>query len=366
MTLLKYELKIIDKYILKEVLSSFMFGSFTFLSIFLVDILMELIDYIISKGIPVETTIRLFLYALPAVLVLVIPMALLFSVLIALSRLTSDNEIIAMKAGGIHFYRIVVSLIWVGLIMSALTVLLNEVLVPNSNFLRRELYRKVILKRPLPKIAENVFFEGGKNRMFYVRKYDKDTDRMNNITVFEHAGRNRYPNIIEASYGNWENYSWCFYNGVIREFTPAGIEQYFGRYKKMVMPTDSSPDGDSGSYTTPREMSFRQLSQKIEENRRAGIDVINMQIELWNKTAIPFASCIFVLIGAPLAVTSRRSSGGSVGMGVSIIIIFVYYIIMSAGRALGEGKMLNPMLAAWLPNIVMGGVGIILTYVRRK
>jgi len=363
---LVFELKIIDRYILREVISSFLFGAFTFLSIFLVDILMELIDYIISKGIPVDTTIKLFLYALPAVLVLVIPMALLFSVLIALSRLTSDNEIIAMKAGGIHFYRIVVSLIWVSLIMTGLTILLNEVLVPNSNFLRRELYRKVILKRPLPKIAENVFFEGGKNRMFYVRKYEKSTDRMKNITVFEQAGRNKYPNIIEATYGNWENYSWCFYNGVIREFTSSGLEKYFGRYKKMVMPTDTSYEGDSGSYTTPREMSFRQLLQKIDENRRAGIDVINMQIELWNKTAIPFASCIFVLIGAPLAVTSKRSSGGSVGMGISIIIIFVYYIIMSAGRALGEGRMMNPFLAAWLPNIIMGALGMLLIYVRRK
>ena len=361
-----FELKIIDRYILREVIGSFLFGAFTFLSIFLVDILMELIDYIISKGIPVDTTVKLFLYALPAVLVLVIPMALLFSVLIALSRLTSDNEIIAMKAGGIHFYRIVVSLIWVSLLMTGLTIVLNEVLVPNSTFLRRELYRKVILKRPLPKIAENVFFEGGKNRMFYVRKYEKSTDRMKNITVFEQTGRNKYPNIIEATYGNWENYSWCFYNGVIREFTGSGLEKYFGRYKKMVMPTDTSTEGDSGSYTTPREMSFRQLLQKIDENRRAGIDVINMQIELWNKTAIPFASCIFVLIGAPLAVTSKRSSGGSVGMGISIIIIFVYYIIMSAGRALGEGRMLNPILSAWLPNIIMGILGMFLIYIRRK
>ncbi len=351
---------------MREVISSFFFGAFTFLSIFLVDILMELIDYIISKGIPVDTTIKLFLYALPAVLVLVIPMALLFSVLLALSRLTSDNEIIAMKAGGIHFYRIVVSLIWVGLIMTVLTIGLNEILVPNSNLLRRELYRKVVLKRPLPKIAENVFFEGGKNRMFYVRKYEKSTDTLRNITVFEHAGRNKYPNIIEATYGNWENYSWCFYNGVIREFTNSGLEKYFGRYKKMVMPTDTSYEGDSGSYTTPREMSFRQLMQKIDENKRAGIDVINMQIELWNKTALPFASCIFVLIGAPLAVTSKRSSGGSVGMGISIIIIFVYYIIMSAGRALGEGHMLNPILAAWLPNMVMGALGMLLIYIRRK
>ena len=359
------KLKIIDKYILKEVGSSFFFGTFTFLSIFVVDILMELIDYVISKGIPVDTTVKLFLYALPMVLVLVIPMALLFSVLIALSRMQSDNEIIAMKASGIHFYRIVISLVWVGLFMTALTVFLNEVLVPNSLYLRRELFRKVVLKRPLPKIAENVFFEGGKNRMFYVRKYDKKEDKMRNITVFELAGRNKYPNIIEASYGNWENYNWCFYNGVLREFDSKGEEKHFGHYKKMVMPTDTSQDGFSSTYTTPREMSFAKLREKIKESQAAGIDTTNMLIELWNKTALPFASCVFILIGAPLAVTSKRS-GGSIGMGVSIIIIFVYYIIMSSGRALGEAQLLHPAAAAWLPNIVMAFVRMILIYMRRK
>lgn len=361
-----FKLKIIDKYILKEVGSSFFFGTFTFLSIFLVDILMELIDYIISKGIPVETTIRLFLYALPGVLVLVIPMALLFSVLIALGRMQSDNEIIAMKAGGIHFYRIVVSIISVGFIMTMVTLFINEVLVPNSMYLRRELYRKVILKRPLPKIAENVFFEGGKNRMFYVRKYDKLNDKMCNITVFEQTSRNRYPNIIEATYGNWENYNWCFYDGVIREFTSMGDEKHFGHYKKMVMPTDTGQDGISSSYVTPREMNFSDLSKKIKENRAAGIDTTNMMIELWNKTSLPFASCVFVLIGAPLAVASSKRSGGSIGMGVSIIIIFVYYIIMSTGRALGEANIVWPSVAAWFPNVIIGIVGIILTYIGRK
>jgi lipopolysaccharide export system permease protein len=90
-----------------------------------------------------------------------------------------------------------------------------------------------------------------------------------------------------------------------------------------------------------------------------------MLIELWNKTALPFASCVFILIGAPLAVTSKRS-GGSLGMGVSIIIIFIYYIILSSGRALGEAQLLSPAAAAWLPIIVMAFVGMILIYMRRK
>ena len=132
-------MKILDKYILKEVLSSFFFGVTAFLAIFMVDILMELIDYIISKGIPAEKVLRLFLYALPAVLVLVIPMALLFSVLIGLGRLAGDNEIIAIKAGGIHFYRLVASLVIVGGFLTLSSMFINEFKVPTANSLRKKI-----------------------------------------------------------------------------------------------------------------------------------------------------------------------------------------------------------------------------------
>jgi lipopolysaccharide export system permease protein len=88
-------------------------------------------------------------------------------------------------------------------------------------------------------------------------------------------------------------------------------------------------------------------------------------VELWSKISLPFACLIFVLIGAPLAVTPSRS-GKSIGMGLSIVIIFVYYIIMAMGRALGEGGKLTPLLGAWLPNIVIGSIGLFLIWLKRK
>ncbi len=358
-------LTILDRYILREVAGSFFFGTVAFLAIFLVDILMELIDYIISKGVPAEKVVRLFLYSLPAVLVLVIPMALLFSVLIGLGRLSSDNEITAMKAGGIHFYRICASLLVVGVLLTAFTFLVNEVAVPRANFLRREIYRSVVLARPLPKVAENVFFEGGKNRMFYVRRYDPERGAMKFVTVFE-SNYKRYPNIIDAREGAFENQKWVFKKGKLRNFRQFGDEAYAVDFERMIVPSDATyGDAYSDDSRTPREMSWRELRAKIATLAASGVDVRSLLMELWSKTSLPFASCVFVLIGAPLAVTPSRS-GKSIGMGLSIIIIFGYYIIMSAGRALGEGGMLPPAVGAWLQNLIVAGVGLILIYIRRK
>lgn len=356
---------ILDRYILREVASSFFFGTVAFLAIFLVDILMELIDYIISKGIPAEKVVRLFLYSLPAVLVLVIPMALLFSVLIGLGRLSGDNEITAMKAGGIHFYRICASLLIAGTALSLFTVFVNEFVVPRANFLRREIYRSVVLTRPLPKVAENVFFEGGKNRTFYVRRYDSERGVMKNVTVFESVYR-KFPRIIDAREGEYEGTKWIFRDGKLRTFRDFGDEQQATDFAVMTIPTDASyGDGYSDDSRTPREMSFRDLKKRIATLAASGVDVKSLLMELWSKTSLPFASFIFVLIGAPLAVTPSRS-GKSIGMGLSIIIIFGYYIIMSAGRALGEGGLLPPAVGAWLQNLIIGLVGLALIYYRRK
>lgn len=358
-------LTILDRYILREVSGSFFFGTVAFLAIFMVDILMELIDYIISKGVPAEKVVRLFLYSLPAVIVLVIPMALLFSVLIGLGRLSSDNEITAMKAGGIHFYRMAASLVILGLFLTAFTLFINEVLVPRANFLRREIYRTVVLQRPLPKVAENVFFEGGKNRTFYVRRYDPKRGAMKFITVYE-SNYKKFPNIIDAREGRFEKSKWIFNEGKLRSFRLFGDESHACDFATMTIPTDATYGDDyNDDSKSPREMTFKQLWDKIALLTKSGIDVKALLLELWMKTSLPFASCIFVLIGAPLAVTPSRS-GKSIGMGLSIIIIFGYYIIMSAGRALGEGGMLPPFLGAWLQNVVIGAIGAILIYMRRK
>lgn len=358
-------LTIMDRYILREVSGSFFFGVAAFLAIFMVDILMELIDLIISKGVAAEKVLRLFLYALPAVLVLVIPMALLFSVLIGLGRLASDNEIVAMKAGGIQFSRIVMSLVIAGVLLTGISLFINEFMVPTANSLRKQIYREVVLAKPLPKIAENVFFNGGKNRTFFIRRYDPASGDMKHITLYETDYR-RYPDIIDARTGSFVGSRWVFRDGILRRYGEFGDEQYAIHFASMSFPSDHQYQ--EGNYTdslSPREMSFRQLKRKIDDIRGHNVKVDNLLIELWSKTSLPFACLIFVLIGAPLAVTPSRS-GKSIGMGLSIVIIFVYYIIMAMGRALGEGGKLPALVGAWLPNLVIGVIGIVLIWLKRK
>ncbi len=354
-------MRIIDKYILKQIIGAFFFGLFTFLIIFLVDLLMELVELIINKGVPLGDVAQLFLYALPTIVILVIPMALLFSVLIVFGKLSSSNEIMAMQAGGIGFMRIVVPVIGVGLVISMTTFALNERLVPIANEKRHEIFRKITFKRPLPRISENVFFEGGENHSLYVHKFSQDTGLLHKVIMFEFTPKS-FPRITVAERSEWLERAWRFFDGLVYEFTPEGTERNEMKFTKLRFPVKTTyGDYKKHRYKRPRDMSMNELSERIDQHKQNSIPYRDLEIEYFMKTSLPFASFFFVLIGAPLATRTRRG-GRSIGMGLSIIIIFLYYLIMSAGKALGSGGVISPIVAVWLQNVIIGLIGGVLLY----
>ena len=132
-SLRKFSLKTIDKYVLSELLEPFLFGMAFFVAIWLIDLMMELINLVFAKGVPLTVVALFFIYNLPPTLVISFPMATLLSNLVSFGRMSSDSEVTALKAGGYSFSRIVRPAILSGLFITFLTFLFNERLVPVAN-----------------------------------------------------------------------------------------------------------------------------------------------------------------------------------------------------------------------------------------
>lgn len=315
---------------------------------------MELIESIVSKGVSPVDVAKLFLYSLPALLVLVLPMGVLLAALIVLSRMSADSEVTALRAGGIGFMRLVTPLVIVGIVASAFSLFINEKLVPLANRRRLELQRTIMMKKPVPKIIERDFFQVSNERVLYVDRQNSDGS-LEGVMMLEFA-RDSWPHMVRAKSGYWDGRAWHFGDGVIHEIDENGrahMDILFAQMEREVETTYGSvSSGDKG----PREMSFNELRNKIAELRASALDTRSYEYELCQKTSLPFASLIFILIGAPLATKPARS-GVSIGMGMSILIIFMYYVLMSLGRALALSGFIGPMTAAWLQNIIIGGIG---------
>lgn len=359
-------IKTVDKYILKELLEPFLFGMAFFVAIWLIDLMMELINLIFAKGVPASVVFLFFVYSLPPTLVISFPMALLLSNLVAFGRMSSDSEVTALKAGGYSFGRIVMPAIIAGIFITGLTFLFNEKLVPVANEKFTRLFRReVTLKRPLPKIAENRFFEAGPGRKFFVRKFNPETKDMLGVVMYEGQARG-FPRVIEAERARIEGGVCYFWDGRVSDIHMSGEDRNYTYFDSMEYPIDThyvNPDHVPDSKNS-RTMNLQELYAFIKDAEKKGLaETIITQhwIEFWSKTSIPFASLIFVMLGAPLGSQTTRSGTG-IGIGMSVVIIFIYYVLFAAGKAFAKGAFLPPFIGVWLPNFLIGGIGLWLIF----
>ncbi|MGM9572149.1 MAG: LPS export ABC transporter permease LptG [bacterium] len=360
-------MKILDRYILREMLGPFIFGVVAFSSIFIgSDVLFKLARFYIRDGVPINILVRLFFLSIPEIVVLTFPMSMLLSSLLGFGRLSGNSEVVAMKAGGISFLRMVVPVLLLAFVVSGLTFLLNEEIVPLAQERYQNILAVEVQKEQKPKNQENIVIrnmEDGKLRsLFYAQSYDSEKEVMNRVTVQEFSDIGKANKMITAEKGIWRDNSWTFLDGAMYVLNEQGNVEYDMKFKEEKLNLAVKPKEILGQQKDPDEMSAKELIQRIAVLKMQKVDSRVYEVNLHRHFSIPFACFVFTLIGAPLGLKPNRS-GSSVGLGLSIIIIFIYYVVMMVSGALGEGGALLPWLSAWLPNIFLGLSGI---YLMRK
>lgn len=357
-------MRILDRYVLKEMVMPMLFGICAFTSLFIGTDLLRVVTIAMDVGAPLSKVGKLVLLQMPQVIVWTFPMAVLLSVLLALSRLSSTSEIVAMRTGGLSFYRIVAPVLIVGIVMTGLTLFINESVVPKAN-LAYKVTMAEMRGQTLPRITRNVILKRYKGNLLewflYAARFDSQLQTMEDVTMVT-LDKSRPQETTYAPKIVWDDSGWFMENGVTHFYDEAG-ETVTMRFAGGRQPVDigQKPRDIIASQKAPDEMNIKELSRHMEILRSQGKDITKLEVEWHLKWAIPVASTVFALVGAPLGLQSHRSAS-SVGFGLSIIVIFIYYLIMTAGSAIAQGGYLHPALGAWLQNIIMAVVGILLMY----
>ena len=353
-------LKILDRYIIKEVMSFVALAVAALTIMLIVRTLFELTDMLINKKVALLYVVQLLFYRLPAFLVLTFPMSLLASSELAIGRLSTDGEITAMRAAGISLRRIVIPFIIAALVISILSFLINDYIVPEANHISQNIIREIVLKKGPSYIRRNVFFRDAENRYFYVNRFDEKNMVMQDIMIYE-LNRENFSRTITAKKGMWVTDTWKLENGTIYNYDEKGKITYEMSFATMDIIVKEDLEKFFKNQRTPQEMSSKELKQQINILQQAGADTKNLEVDLHMKYSIPFTGLIFVLLGVPLGLQVKRG-GKATGIIISIVLVLVYYILLSTTRSFGRGGMLTPVLAAWLPNIIFAILGIIITF----
>lgn len=358
-------MRILDKYILKEMLGPFLFGVAAFSSLFIgTNILFTLTKYITQQGAATITIAKLFFYSLPRVIVVTFPMAMLLASLLAFSRLSGNSEITAMRSGGQSFYRLAVPVFIAAFIVSAVAVVFNETVVPASHSAYTQIVRYEIEKNTQSVEQKNIVIkeikQGEMERLTYAQNFIQDANIMNKVAVQEFQ-EGQLVRVQNAEKAVWENGHWKMYDGTITNLTTEGKVERTVNFTEEILPVEKNPESIAREQKDENDMTMRELRQHIAVLKREYVSAEFYEVELYQRVAIPMASFVFAMIGTPLGLAPHRSSS-SIGLGLSIIIIFIYYILLTITTALGQGGAVPPLLAAWMPNIIGVIAGIYLVY----
>ncbi len=358
-----YSTKILDRYLLKQIIEMFLMGVFVFTTIiFASDTFITLIKQIAKFGIPFKVAFIMILLNLPAVIVMTIPMGVLLSTVMTLNRLSLSSEITVMRACGISLNRIAKPVFCFAIVMALFSFVINETVVPIMTQQSQKLASWALMQKNIPDGKQNFVFKetndnGLLKRLFYVSLCDKKT--LYNVTVLDNS-KDGTIQVLQARQGKTSPQGWQFDKGAAYTIADDGqvLNTTLFETSTVQFGLDLSKELNK---KTAKEKNFLSLAKYLATTNLEPMQRQSYTIELFDKIALPITTIVFVLIGVPLAITPPRVRYNR-GFLFSILIIFAYYVVRALSISFGTAGSMNAFLAAWLPNIILTVWGVCLYY----
>ena len=360
--------KTIYIYLSKEILGPFLIGLLIFSVVFMMGKTLYLTDLLVNKGVSLFDIGKLLIYFFPSSLFLIIPIALLLGVLVAFARLSSDNEIAAIKASGISLYQLTPPVLFLSIGAYLLTTFLVIYALPWGNRGLINTLFDIAKTKAYTALKERTFNDSFDGVVIYVDKIPPRGNTLGKIFIhLEGKKGDEATRTILAKEGyvvTDPNSQEIVLNltGVTGDQVVEGSNSY-GRIESEVLIQRLTFGGNLSRVRKFRarrwEMSIGELKKKIKFKKKHGEDCTKYLLDLYMKFSIPFSCIVFGLIGIPLGVQPRRS-GKSYGFILGIFVVLSYYILLTSAEILANKGTLPPVLTSWIPNIVLMGLGIYL------
>lgn len=431
-------MRILTRYILRAHTGPFLFALTALTSILLINVIARQLENLAGKGLPTSVFVNVFLFSLPHIIALTVPMAVLVAVLYTFSQLSADNEIAALKASGVNLHRLMIPVLIAGVGVAAVMVFFYDRVLPEANHRLANLYIDVARKAPTLQLREQVLnliptTDGSGQYFLQAATIDPATSRMRDVVIYDlsRPGVNRtiYADSGRMAFNQDRTDLFLDLNrGWINEAdvsSPTRFSRmFFGQEMLRIRGIGNKLEHSKDTYRSDREMTVAMLQHEIQQRRKdlaqiqrqigktqetglkqtlEGVprmrypppiivptpgqpspeiratqermpdevvrstalqlrvfkdrvattqDILNSYlVEFYKKFAIPFASIVFVLIGAPLALRFPRGGTGTV-IAISLAIFGIYYVGLIGGETLSDRGDLSPFVAMWGTNII--------------
>ena len=335
-------LRILDRYIFQEVVFAFFFAICAFTAVFIGSgTLFRIAKFITDYGASLSSVIKIFIYGLPSIIMWTFPMSILLATLLTFGRLSSSSEITAMKSCGISFGRIAAPAIFLGTIPWANAAYNNVVYYEIQGYTELKSQDHIIVKE---------ISSGKMQRLIYAREYRAKEEILEGVTMQVFNDEGKVTHVENATFAEWRDEQWIMHDGMIYDISD-DQRTHTMKFDRQILPVKASPQQIVREQKKPEELTMRELKDQIQIMKSQYANTNALETELYQRITVPMASLIFAIIGVPLGLQPTRTPS-SMGFAISVVIIFVYYAVMTLANAIARSGAIAPMYAVWIPNVI--------------
>jgi lipopolysaccharide export system permease protein len=352
-------LRQLDRYVLHTWVRIFVLTALGFPVVSILINLTDTLNKLLDRGLTMKEIAISYVYSIPENMFLVMPAAVLFATVFTVGAMGRHSELTAAKAGGQSFHRLMRPIFIAAGMASVLAFAVGE-LAPGATARQLEL-QKAKQTRPT-RTRFNFVYRGDAGWVYTIRSLDVTTRQLKQLMLERQGTGLSYPGLIltadSASYDESRKI-WRLRGGASRIVASPARQATFNFRSMRLRALKQSPADLLAESKAPDEMRYAELGRYIDALKRSGNDANKLMVEQALKLALPATCILIALFGAPLAVTTPRA-GAAMGVAISLGTTVIFLLFIQITKAIGAGGVINPVVAAWIPNVVVLFVGLVL------
>lgn len=347
-------MSIIDRYLTREIIKYFCIILATIIGIYIIVDFFDETDIFLESGLSFSSALFYFISKMP--IAEFIPACVLLSVLVAFGIMNKNNEIVALKSSGVSISYLLRSVLGTGVIFFFMVVVLSEAVIPITKSKAENIWSKEARKKSAATLKEKDIWIRGDFSISHIRYFNSKDKTIQGVTLNIFDDKFNIIKRIDSNKGGYRDGHWVLYDALEQELYEGGR---IVSNKELVVTLDFSPDELGKVAVKSETMSVIDLYHYIKKIENAGYDATKYKVDFYAKIVFPFV-CIIMCIagtGISLRIISKESLPVNIVYGIGTA--FIYWIFYSFCLSLGIGGMLNPLLAALIPNLLFLCFGIV-------
>jgi LPS export ABC transporter permease LptF/LPS export ABC transporter permease LptG len=375
----------LQRYVFREVLSPTVLGLILYILVFLINALFDMAELVIKKDIPVHVVVKLLAYLMPPIFEMAIPMALLLGILIGIGRLSADSELVALRASGVSYRRILMPVMTLAGLCFAASLVLTLFVEPQARYMQRRLYSEQLYSSDLRReIKPRVFFEQVPGLLIYADDVYQEGDFLGRVFLHQTDAEGR--EVVTLARRAQIEYDrkggvveFLLESGTNHTMSPGEPESYqishFDR-QRVVRGPDDTFRMKMGilSRPSPRNYSEQSIAELKTSAAQAGSLMTGptqdrvigtIRAEMHRRWSLPFACITLAFLGLPLGIANRRGGKGS-GFSLSLVIVIAYWLLSTSAQQMVREGHLSPWIGSWGPHAVLISLGVVLFMARER